>query len=142
MNVFNIEKAFRKKKDKGWDYLYWAIDLHDTIIKGRYTRMNDNPEFYPYAKDVLQNLSNRTDTKLILWTSSHNKPIDDILKWFESQNIHFDFINSNLDCQSNNVQNFEKKFYFNILLDDKAGWSGDTDWKIVREELIRIGEWK
>jgi hypothetical protein len=142
MNIFNIENAFKKKKEKGWDTLYWVIDLHDTIIKGRYTEMNENPEFYPYAKTVLQNLSHRTDTKLILWTSSHNKSIDDILLWFESQLIHFDFINDNLECKSDNIKNFARKFYFNVLLDDKAGFNGEVDWLLVENELIRIGEWQ
>lgn len=141
MNLFNIEKTFIKKKEKNWETIYIAIDLHDTIIKGRYTYMNESPEFYPHAKEVLQFLTKRTDIKLILWTSSHNKPIEDILEWFKSHDIKFDFVNSNLDCQTTDIQNFESKFYFNILIDDKAGWSADEDWLRFKNEFVRLGEW-
>ena len=33
------------------------------------------------------------------------------------------------------VQCFEKKFYFNILLDDKAGFDPETDWSVIKEYL-------
>ena len=32
---------------------------------------------------------------------------------------------------------FDDKFYFSILLDDKAGFDPDTDWKLIYEYLKR-----
>ena len=34
------------------------------------------------------------------------------------------------------------KFYANVILDDKAGFSGNEDWFLIEKELKRIGEWK
>jgi len=36
MNIFNIERAYKLKKERGWDKLYWCIDFHDTLFPARY----------------------------------------------------------------------------------------------------------
>jgi len=141
MNVFNIKRAFEQKKERGWPVLYFAIDLHDTIIKGTYSKFNEGREFYPYAKEVLQWLTKRPDMKLILWTSSHPEPIADILSWLESHDIKFDFVNENPDCKNTKLCDFSKKLYMSVILDDKAGYDGETGWIFLAAELkIATGE--
>jgi hypothetical protein len=64
-----IYRAFEKKKKYGWGQwpkLFWAIDLHDVIIPGTYTRNNDNREFFPYAKEALQLISQSPKMSIIL----------------------------------------------------------------------------
>jgi hypothetical protein len=141
MNLFNIARQFKQMKERNWSRLYWAIDLHDVVIPGKYSKFNEGREFYPGAKEILQWLSKRQDMALILWTSSHSESIWNIVEWFTNHNVIFNWINSNPECGNTDLCDFGKKFYFNILLDDKAGFVGETDWLLIKEELIRIGEW-
>lgn len=77
----------------------------------------------------------------ILFTSSHKDAIDRQVSLLPHFGIWFKYINENPECPSTELCNFDSKFYFNILLDDKAGFVGDTDWLIIQHELKRIGEW-
>lgn len=129
------------KKEKGWEFISIAVDLHDTIVEGKHTLGNDGAAYFPNALEVLKRLSQRNDIKLILWTSSHQEALVNEFVYFESLGISFDYVNENPACPTTTLSNFDKKFYFNILLDDKAGFEGKTDWFIVEEELRRIGEW-
>ena len=142
MNVFNIERAFAQKKSRNWDKLFVCVDLHDCIIKGTYTLNNEGRELYPHAQEVLQWFSRRPDVVLILWTSSYKRPIREIVEWLRANRIVFQFVNENPLCPDTQLCSFRQKFYFNILLDDKAGFDGETDWLLIKEELIRIGEWE
>lgn len=141
MTPFNIPKAFEDKAKRGWKKLYWAIDLHDTIIPGTYSKFNEGRELYPHALEVLRLLTGREDMCLILYTSSHHESVQDIMKWLNAQNIWFDYVNENPECPSTDLCDFDAKLYFNILLDDKAGFYGPTDWLLVKETLQNIGEW-
>ncbi len=141
MTIFNLERAFRRRREKGWPYTYIAIDLHDCIIEGKYNRFNEGATFFPGALEVLGQWSKRPDIKLILWTSSYSDSIADILYRLLSHGVSFDHINDNPMCVSDDLCDFSRKWYFDVLLDDKAGFSGATDWLLVKQELIRIGEW-
>ena len=139
-----IYTAFQKKKERGWDKwpkMFWLIDLHDVIIPGTYSRNNEGREFYPMAKEVLQWLTNRTDMCIILWTSSHDDAIEDICNWLFANDINFDYVNENPEISSNDLLNTNSKMYFDILLDDKAGFVGETDWMEIKHALIAHGEW-
>lgn len=138
-SCFNIERAFKKGKERGYSSLYFAIDLHDVIIPGTYTRNNEGKAFYPDAKEVLQWISKHH--KIILWTSSHGGPIGQIIDWLSVNGIGVDYINENPDFKNSELNDFSKKFAFDILLDDKAGFDGKTDWTLIKNKLIEIGEW-
>lgn len=136
-----IKKAFSDKKTRNWNKLYIAIDLHDTIIEGKYNLHNEGAEMFPNAEEVLRNWTNRSDMVLILWTSSHDESINEQLKKMGELGIEFNYINQNPDVPSNELCNFDKKFYFNILIDDKAGFFGPTGWFEIEESLREINEW-
>jgi len=139
-----IKTAFRKKKERGWGKyprMFWAIDLHDVIIHGTYTLNNEGRELYPDGEEVLQWLTNRKDMCLILYTSSHNNSIVDILQWLNNHGIKFDYINENPDCSDTELCSFKDKFYFDIMLEDKAGFEGKTDWLEIKNALIEEKEW-
>ena len=127
--ITHIHKTYASKERRGWKTIYWLIDLHGTIIPGNYTKNNDGKHFFPYAKETLQLLSKRQDTVLILWTSSHLQPSYDAMDWMKEQGINFKYLNGNPLEKNTELCDFTKKMYFNILLDDKAGFDGENDWE-------------
>ena len=137
----HVKKVFADKIKRKWGKIYIAIDLHDTIIEGKYNLNNDGANFFPNSIEVLRNLSNRSDICLILWTSSYDIPIQISLDKLSEYDIDFNYINENPECPNTQLCNFDGKFYFNILIDDKAGWDGLTDWFLLEETLREIGEW-
>lgn len=136
MNIFNVERAFKIKSERGWPTLYVAVDAHGTIIKS----YNDCIEFYPGSIEVLRWLTKREDFKVILWTSSYSKEITELLDFsYEKYGIVFDYVNQNPLEKNTNKANFSQKFYFNILLDDKAGFSPeDGDWFLIANEFEKV----
>lgn len=144
MNLFNIKNAFAMKKANQWPEIYWCIDLHGTIIPSGKTSKDGSDElvFYPYAYEVLEQLSNRKDIILILWTSTPIKRIVPIWEWLTRNGIYFRYLNGNPHAKDTPRSDFSKKFYFNVLLDDRGGFEPATDWKLIKDELISIGEWK
>lgn len=141
MNLFNIERSFRDRNKKGWPKLFWAIDLHDTVITGKYNKFNEGSEIYPGVKEVFAWFKRRPDMVPILYTSSHADAVMKTCHWLREQGIEFAYINENPEVPSNELCDFSKKLYFNILLDDKAGFVGESDWIRIRGELLRIGQW-
>jgi len=143
MNLFNIQQTFEMKKERGWDTLYISIDLHGTIIPSGKTvnDIEDSTEFYPHAQEVLQKLSQRKDIVLILWSSIPRERVVKVLKWLSDNGVNFKYFNENPEAKSNSRSCFVGKFYFNILLDDRAGFEPETDWVAIKNELIRLGEW-
>ena len=141
MNVFGIEKAFQVKKARGWDTLYWAIDFHDTLFKAMYDE-HQPIELYPYAEIVLHKLC-ESNNILIAYTSTPTAKVEAICRYlYNDLGIHFTYINENpAHKAAGNYADFSKKFYYNVLLDDKAGFEPEKDWQLIKEELIRIGEW-
>lgn len=146
MIKYAILNAFQKKEQRGWEKyprMYVAIDLHDVIIPGTYTRNNDGRKFYPFAEEVLQWLTNREDMCIILYTSSHQDAINDILAWLDKSGIKFDYVNENPECPNTELCDFTKsgKWYFDILLEDKAGFVGTWGWLEIKKTLLELGEW-
>lgn len=125
-----------------WPHLYIAIDIHDTIFKGTYKKNNEGKVFYPWAKEVLQNLSLNPKVKLIIYTASHEGPARDVIKWLKEHGIEIFALNSNPDHTDTELCDFSKKFYFDILLEDKAGFEGWKDWFLIMKELQRMGLWE
>jgi hypothetical protein len=139
MNLFNLERVFQQKKERKWHTIYVAVDAHGTLIKA----YHDHIEFYTGAVEVMQWFNSREDFKVILWTSTHHKEINNLRNKAWENCFHFDFVNENpLEKDSDRACFTTGKFYFNILLDDKAGFEPETDWLLIKKELQRIGEWK
>ena len=126
-----IKKMFEHSLKKEWFYTYWAIDIHGTILIPTFRKNSLDSNFYPYAKETLELISNRKDIILILYTSSYPDEIKHYQEIFEKNNIHFNYINENpeIDSDKGNFGYYEKKFYFNVLIDDKAAFDPETDWE-------------
>ncbi len=130
-----IENAFRHKKDRGWAKTYWAFDVHGTILKPNNRRDVISTEFYPLAIEVMQGLSKRTDIVRILYTCSYPHEITQYLKLFSDHGIEFHYVNRNPEVADGGYGYYKEKFYFNVLFEDKAGFSGEEDWALVKEVL-------
>lgn len=142
----SINKAFSMARSRGWDRIYIAVDVHDTMIIPNY-RENDIPkEFFPYAAEAMYTISQRRDTVLILYTCSFPNEINQYLEFFKSVSIDFKYVNSNPEVLSSGYGCYDKKFYFNILIEDKAGFNPLVDWEIVlnmfkRQPLLLMASW-
>lgn len=132
-----ITKMFFRSFEKEYYETYWAFDLHGTIIKPTYDE-TIRVEYYPFAKECLQILTERKDIIMILWTSSYPQEIIDYIYLMEKDGIKFDKINKNPDISSKNGNfgYYQDKFYFNVLFEDKAGFNPETEWEMIYEYLI------
>ena len=131
-----IENCLSNARLKGWRKTYWAFDIHGTILKPTYEAGVLSAEFYPYAKEVLQLITQQRDIVRILYTCSYPNEIVEYLKYFENHGIHFDYVNENPEVCAGAYGHYDTKFYFNVLFEDKAGFDPMTDWKEVYQLLI------
>lgn len=134
-----IEKTFKQKQERNWDSLYWVIDLHDTVIEGKYNRFNEGSTIYPYAKETLDYLYNHQVHKSILWTSSYDDSVENVIQKFD---LKFNYLHVNPECPNTSLCNFDRKLYFNFLLDDKALFDPLRDWKEIYECLQSLDKQK
>lgn len=128
-NNFNIRSAFEVMKQRNFEFVYVSIDIHGTILKPDYGRIAI--DYYPHAKETLQNLSKQPNLKLILFTCSYEHEIKTYLEFFEKDGIRFDYVNKNPEAENTRGGYFNDKHYTNIMLEDKAGFIGVWDWVIV-----------
>jgi len=73
-----------------------------------------------------------------LYTCSHPGEIEKYLAYFESHGIKFTHVNKNPETPNTAFGFFEHKFYFNFLLDDKAGFDATEDWATIHDALDEI----
>ena len=129
----NHFEALEKRKD--WGYVYYAIDLHGTIVKPNFEVGNIPKEFYPYAKEVLQMFSKRDDIVMYMYTCSHPHEQEQYVQYFKENGIDFKWINKNPEVVTDNhgYGYYEEKPFFNVLFEDKAGFDPMEDWEDVRD---------
>jgi hypothetical protein len=131
MGLINyINNLIKNKEKNGYKYLYFMIDVHNTILVPSFDE-EENFIFYEYAKEVLQELTKRSDIKLIMWTSTYPERIGMYLQKFEEEGIHFDYVNSNPEMQNSSFGCFDTKFYFDVVIDDKSGFNAKKDWEKI-----------
>lgn len=128
-----IKNCLRNATEKGWNKTFWAFDLHGTILKPNFTPGTISNEFYPEAKEVMQIVSKRKDISTILFTCSYPDEIVQYLDFFRQHDICFDYINENPEVVDGSYGYYQKKFYYNILFEDKAGFDANTDWQLVKK---------
>lgn len=114
--------------ERGWDKIYILVDIHDTIIRSDYTSENRTYDYYPDAIPCLNYLSNLDDVYLILWSSCKTRVAADYISEFGKKGIFFDDFNMNSDVKNTEYAYFALKPYFNVIIDDKAGFEAEKDW--------------
>lgn len=135
MIVETIVNQYETAKSRGWEKTYWFIDIHGTIMIPNYKLGHIPNEFYDNAIDALKTLSARKDICLILYTCSHPNEILEYLELFKKLGINFDYVNKNPEVKTEGYGYYEDKPYFNILLDDKAGFVPSRDWGPINQIL-------
>lgn len=128
MIVPAIHKQFVVAKQRGWDRTYWAVDLHGTIIRPNYRDDELPTDYYEHALVAMQHLTARPDVILIMYTCSWPQEIERYLSKFKADGVRFDHVNENPEVASEGYGHYEDKPYFNVLLDDKAGFDPDVHW--------------
>lgn len=151
-----FKQALAKHYERNYPYFYIAVDLHGTIfVPDKLTMFtwgdgSSKPseikferilkeKIYPNAIECLKYFCldrsiDDVDYRLILWTSGKGDELLENLKLLEDNGIYFQYINENPDFKGNSYADFSKKFCFDILLDDKAGFDPEHDWT----ELLRF----
>ena len=133
MIVPTIHKQFSVARERGWDRTYWAIDLHGTVIRPNYRDDELPTDYYEGALEGMRLLTERSDVRLIMYTCSWPAEIDRYVEKFKADGVRFDHFNANPEVASEGYGHYEDKPYFNVLLDDKAGFVPDLHWT----EIIR-----
>lgn len=140
----SFDAAFKRMKERNWEKIYVLVDIHDTIFEACYHNKEEH-KWYPYAKECLDILSHAQQISLILWTSTYKDVIDEYLEYFNKFGIKFDYVNINSETKNTDLSCFNEKTYFNVGIDDKFGFDGEIDWKILYDylvEAIRLGKFK
>ena len=129
-------------KDRNWDVLYIAVDLHGTMIPKDIINIDYTDfELYDYAKPVLQWMSNNDKIVLIINTSTHiDERFDFMCAMYNNHNIEFSYHNGNPEVRNTKTGDFSEKFYYNILLDDRAGFDPLNDWLELHGNLKMFDE--
>ncbi len=131
-----IRKALERKKARNWDKTYWGFDIHETMIISNWSVEELPLEFYPEVKEVMQMISKQEDIVCIIFTCSHPEQIVVYQEYFKKNDIHFDYINENPDVLNRAYGNYDKKPYFNVLFEDKAGFDPEEDWAKVKQVFL------
>lgn len=126
-----FDRAFEAMERKGWDNITVAVDLHDTVFKSTYSE-EVSEEFYPYAKETLQLMSEHPQIKMYMFTCTPSKIRRKYRKFLLENNIvmstHPKDVMNSMRIKENAFQAYDTKPYYNVLLDDKAGFDPDQDW--------------
>lgn len=130
MVVDAIKKAYRIMEERGWDTIYWAIDLHGVCLKSTYVS-STHEWISDRAIDGLRMIAARPENKIILWSGVHEREKQPIIDMFSAKDIPVAAFNCNPFEDDTEAGSFVEKFYFSILLDDKAGFNYMTDWKAI-----------
>lgn len=129
-----LTKLLKLKEEKGWKYLYFMIDVHNTIIKSTYNKTTDF-EYFPYALETLKLLKERGDIKIIMWTSSYPEVIEKYDDKFWEDGVCFNYVNENPEIENDDIRCFSAKFFYDFGIDDKFGFDAETDWKVIYDIL-------
>lgn len=129
-----VDRAYKVMAERRWDTIYWAIDLHGVCLRSNYAAQ-DYCWINGDAIEGLQTIASRPESKIILWSSVYPQEQILIREFFRKCNIWVDGFNRNTFEGNTMVSDFREKFYFSVLLDDKAGFDPETDWKLITNYL-------
>lgn len=134
MLVDAIDRAYQTMRERNWDTIYWAIDLHGVCLKSNYEQGG-----YQWINDLvlpgLQEIAKRPESHIILWSSAHPEEHAAIVQFFADHGIFVSGFNGNPFVADTATGCFDEKFYFSILLDDKAGFDAQDDWWMITQYL-------
>ena len=138
-----LEKQFERYKRRGWDRLYIAVDIHETLMLP--DRSGLSRKFYNEESiEALRLLSEHPNIVLILWTCSKKEDVKKYLDLFLSLGIVFNYHNENPEVGDEcKWGDYSRKFYKNVLLEDKSGFLPEwwpVIYKWLQENLHTLNE--
>lgn len=134
-----ISRAYNVAMERDHEMIFWCVDLHGTVLESNYS--SDSFTFLNAKETVpaLQAISALPETRIILWSGITDGDRDQVVKLFTENGIRVDWVNENPAVPSSGTGNFEQKFYFSILVDDKAGFC-PTDWPRAAEHAVMMSQ--
>lgn len=133
-----IDRAYRVAKERGWDRIYWALDLHGTCIESNYIG-GEYDWITPECGQVLRQLDEFPETFLIAWSSLYPSDKRGIDQFFAINGVELYAINKNPLEQNTKTGCFDEKFYMSIIVDDKAGFC-PSEWPSVLQTVRECRE--
>ncbi len=129
-----IKNAYERAIMKGWDRLYWAIDIHETIVEPTHQEGLIG-KAYPWALEAMWFLLQFPETRIILWSSMSKEELTKHrTEFFDNCGVSSEgrvYLNENPETGATRYANFDQKMYMNMLLDDKAGFVPKIDWPTI-----------
>lgn len=130
-----VTRAYNVAMQRKYDIVYWCIDLHGTVLESNYS--SDSFNFINGEKTIpaLQAISRLPETRIILWSGISKEDEASVRKLFADHAIRVDWVNENPEVENSGTGHYDKKFYFSILVDDKAGFN-PNDWQMVADHAL------
>lgn len=133
-----VRKAYSKFHSRNHDTLYLCVDIHDTIAESNYTGISYN--FYKEAIEALKFLSTLKEIRIILYSCCYEKEHPVYVEELRKLGVRVDYFNENPEIPNTLTGCFDKKFYFDILIDDKAGFDYLFDWEVLVKSIVHFRE--
>lgn len=130
MILKSIETAYSNFHSRGFDKIYWCIDLHGTCLKNNYNS-NELTWLNEDVVEALKIISSRKECRIIIWSSCHENYIPKVREFFKIHSIKIDYFNENPEISNTTTGCFTDKFYFSIGVDDKFGFAPETEWRNI-----------
>jgi len=142
-----IQRQHNKQMTQQWYETYWLIDCHGVIIRPNHRdELPNRLNYYDFAKRSLKLLTARTDIRMILYTCSHEYQIKHYTNLLSMDDIEFDYINDNPEIGEGDYGDYTHKPYFDVYLDDKAGFDAEAEWydifRWLREDKRPDEHWR
>lgn len=130
----SIEKAYADFESRKWDKIYIALDIHGTVADSDYKKPSSR--LYDIAIEPLQIISNLPEVCIILFSCCHPEHYRSYFDLFKIYDINVKYFNCNPEVANTETGCFDRKFYYNLIFEDKGGFS-PNEWPLVQEAFLR-----
>ena len=114
-----------------------AVDFDGTIVEHKYPAIGEE---IPFATDTLKMLI-REHHKLILWSVSEGKLLDEAVEWCRQRGVEFYAVNRDYPEETiNNNQHFSRKLKADVFIDDR-NLGGLPDWGTIYRMITHHKTW-
>lgn len=138
----HVVDAYEKMRARGWDTIYYLLDLHGTVYHNSYD--GHDYKVYDRAIPCLKRLCALPETQLILWSSvgplDKETYIDDLVNRGIPMKSIIGFNTNPRESAGTKVADFSEKPYFSVGIDDKFGFDPDTDWDILVDTAEKLSK--
>lgn len=108
-----------------------AVDFDGTIVEHKYPKIGKE---IPFAIQTLKMLQQH-GFRLILWTSRHNKELDEAVRFCKTKEIEFYAVNKNYPEEKYDNKS-SRKIIADVYIDDR-NFGGIPSWGEIYNNLIK-----